>query len=224
MRKFYGIGVGPGDSELMTLKAVRLIEEADYIFIPRSKGQSTAKQIAAVYIKDKPVIELDFPMGEDNSERYKSAAELVDSTIADGETGVFLTLGDPMTYSTYIYLLNQLKQTEIELETVPGISSFTASASRLNLPLAIKGESIYIVDGTIDPEILKRVETVCILKANQAKGDIIQTLEAHGFEYSYIRRVSQETETILTDKAEILAQDDYMAMIFGRTKHKSLKT
>lgn len=100
MKKFYGIGVGPGDGELITVKGARLIEEADCIFVPRSRGKNTSKEIASDYIKDQVVVELDFPMGEDNSERYRESAAIVNEKIGNGEIGVFLTLGDPMTYST----------------------------------------------------------------------------------------------------------------------------
>ena len=218
MRKFYGVGVGPGDSELITLKAINTIKKCDYVFIPKSKGVSTAKAIAEDYIADKEIIELEFPMGEDNSERYNEAAKIIDKTLKSGQTCVFLTLGDPMTYSTYIYLMLAVKNYDIEIETIPGITSFAASTSRLNLPLTLKGESFYLCDGDIDEEILKRVDSICILKVNKKKKEIIEKLEQESFTYTYVKRVTRADEKVIYDKEEILLDDDYMSLIFGRKK------
>ncbi|OHW63449.1 cobalt-precorrin-2 C(20)-methyltransferase [Andreesenia angusta] len=220
MRKFYGIGVGPGDPELVTVKGARLIREADCIFIPKSKGRNISKEIASDYIAGSRVVELDFPMGEDNSERYRKSAAVVDSSLSEGETGVFLTIGDPMTYSTYIYLLESLGDYKLEVETVPGISSFVTAASRLNMPLAKKGESIYVVDGEIDRKVLGKVDTVCVLKVNKRKQEILDALESEGFSFSYVRRIGQAEEQILEDREEIMRQDDYMSLLIGRRQRR----
>lgn len=216
MRVFYGVGVGPGDSELITLKAINTIKKSDYVFIPKSKGISTARTIAEEYITDKEIIELEFPMGEDNSERYKEAAKVIEDTLKDGETCVFLTLGDPMTYSTYLYLMLRVKEYDIEIETIPGITSFAAATSRLNIPLTLKGDSFYLCDGKLDMDILKKADSVCILKVNKIKQEIIDKLESEHFDYVYVKRVTREDEQILYDKEEILKDNDYMSLIFGR--------
>ncbi len=216
MRVFYGVGVGPGDSELITLKAINTIKRSDYVFIPKSKGISTARTIAEEYITDKEIIELEFPMGEDNSERYKEAAKVIEDTLKDGETCVFLTLGDPMTYSTYLYLMLRVKEYDIEIETIPGITSFAAATSRLNIPLTLKGDSFYLCDGKLDMDILKKADSVCILKVNKIKQEIIDKLESEHFDYVYVKRVTREDEQILYEKEEILKDNDYMSLIFGR--------
>lgn len=218
MRKFYGVGVGPGDSELITLKALNTIKKCDYVFTPKSKGISTARDIASEYLLDKEVIELEFPMGEDNSDRYRKAAKQIDEALKPGETCVFLTLGDPMTYSTYLYLMLEVKSTDIEIETIPGITSFGASTSRLNLPLTLKGESFYLCDGKLDVDILKKVDSVCILKVNKIKKEVIEKLEANNFSYTYVKRVTRSDEKLIYDKEEILKDNDYMSLIFGRKK------
>lgn len=216
MRKFYGVGVGPGDSDLITLKGLKTIEKSNYIFIPKSKGVSTAMNIAKEYLTDKKIIELEFPMGEDNSERYKESARIIDETLKRGESCSFLTLGDPMTYSTYIYLMLKVQEYDIEVETIPGITSFAASTSRLNIPLTLKGESFYLCDGEIDTDILKKSDTVCILKVNKIKKEIIEKLESENFDFVYVKRVTREDEQILYDKEEILKDNDYMSLIIGR--------
>lgn len=216
MRKIYGIGVGPGDKELITLKGYNLIRSCDYVFLPSSKGNSLAGKIVSDYTVGKRIIEIDFPMGEDNEERYISAAIKINEILCEDEVGVFLTLGDPMTYSTYLYLLIELKKTDLMVETIPGITSFNAAASRLSLPLTLKDESFYLADGTLDEEILKRVNTVCVLKIIKNKLDIMDKLTKHGFEYVCVKRCTQENEALIYEKSEILGDKDYMSLIYAR--------
>jgi precorrin-2/cobalt-factor-2 C20-methyltransferase len=216
MRKIYGIGVGPGDKELITLKGYNLIRSCDYVFLPSSKGESLAGRIVNDYTHDKKIIEIDFPMGEDNEERYKAAAIKINDILGEDEVGVFLTLGDPMTYSTYLYLLFELKKTDLHLETIPGITSFNAAASRLSMPLTLKNESFYLADGNLDEEILKRVNTVCVLKIIRNKLDIMEKLSKHGFEFVCVKRCTQENEALIYEKSEILEDKDYMSLIYAR--------
>lgn len=218
MRKIYGIGVGPGDKELITLKGYNVIRSCDYVFLPCNKGDSLAGKIVSDYIVDKKVIEIEFPMGEDNSERYRNAANKINEILGADEVGVFLTLGDPMTYSTYLYLLFELKKTDLNVETIPGITSFNAAASRLSMPLTLKDESFYLADGILDEEILKRVDTVCVLKIIRNKLDIMDKLTKHGFEYICIKRCTQENEEFIFEKSKILKDNDYMSLIYARRK------
>ena len=218
MRKIIGIGVGPGDKELITLKGYNLIRNCDYVFLPSSKGNSLAGKIVSDYTVGKRIIEIDFPMGEDNEERYKAAAIKINEILGEDEVGVFLTLGDPMTYSTYLYLLIELKKTDLMVETIPGITSFNAAASRLSLPLTLKDESFYLADGYLDEEILKRVNTVCVLKIIKNKLDIMDKLTKHGFEYVCVKRCTQENEALIYEKSEILEDKDYMSLIYARRK------
>jgi precorrin-2/cobalt-factor-2 C20-methyltransferase len=216
MKKLYGIGIGPGDMELLTLKAYNLIKSCDYVFIPESKGDSLAGKITSEYIKDKKVIELSFPMGEDNQERYVQAAQIINEALKDDEVGTFLTLGDPMTYSTYAYLMNELIILNVVTETIPGITSYNAAAALLGLPITLKDESFYLVDGNIDEEILKRIDSICILKVSKNKQEIIDKLERHGFDYTYVKRCTQENQAVIYDKETMLADKDYMSLIFAR--------
>lgn len=218
MKMIYGIGIGPGDKELLTLKAYRLIRTCDCVFIPESRGESLAGIISHEYIKDKKVVELSFPMKEDNKQRYRQAAQTIDKVLGDEEVGVFLTLGDPMTYSTFMYLLKELEALKIETDTIPGITSFNAAASMLRLPIALRDEGFYLADGDIDEEILKRIDTVCILKVIKNKENIIEKLERNGFEYAYVKRCTHQSQKVIYDRQEILRDKDYMSMIYARAK------
>ncbi|GIM28187.1 precorrin-2 C(20)-methyltransferase [Clostridium polyendosporum] len=216
MREFYGVGIGPGDKELITLKGYNTLRNSDYIFIPKSKGESLAGSIVSDYIEGKNIIEIEFPMGESNSDRYAEAAVLINETIKEGQIGAFITLGDPMTYSTYIYLMIELFKFDIKVETIPGITSFNAAAACLNEPITLKGDNFYLCDGQIDDDILKKASSVCILKVNKNKENIINILEENGFKYVYVRRCTQKDEKVLYDKDEILNDNDYMSLIFAR--------
>lgn len=89
MKKFYGVGTGPGDKEYLTLKAVRIMEAGDVIFAPNNKGKNMALDTAEDFIKDKKLVFIDFPMGKVTEEIYKEAAEKIEEEIPDGGTGVF---------------------------------------------------------------------------------------------------------------------------------------
>lgn len=216
MKKLVGIGIGPGDKELITLKAYNLMKNCDYVFIPESKGDSLAGKITSEYIKDKKVIELSFPMGEDNQERYVIAANIINETLRDSEVGVFLTLGDPMTYSTYAYLMKELINLKVHTETIPGITSYNAAAALLGLPITLRDECFYLADGNVDEEVLQKINTVCILKVSKNKVEIIDKLERNSFDYVYVKRCTQQDQAVIYNKEEMLADKDYMSLIFAR--------
>jgi precorrin-2/cobalt-factor-2 C20-methyltransferase len=218
LKKIYGIGVGPGDGEYITLKGYNLIRKADRVFIPASGGKSFAGNIAKDYIRDKQVLELDFAMDGNERERYAVIAQLIDDKLKSGQTGVFLTLGDPMVYSTFCYFLEELVKLGIQVETIPGVTSFCAAANRTRMPVALKGESFYLCDGDIDEEALMASDSVCILKTYKNKEEILNTLEKHGFEYVYVKRCTCDEEQVLYEREEILKDTDYISLILGRRK------
>lgn len=216
MKKVYGIGVGPGDSDYITLKGYKLIRSADVIFIPNSGEKSFAGEITKEFIEDKKTVYIKFLMGKDNSKRYKEAAKIIDSYLGDGCMGVFLTIGDPMVYSTFSYIMTELEILNIYVESVPGISSFNAAANRIKMPLASKGQKFYLTDGDIDIDILKHSDTICILKTSRNKEMILNILERYGFAYTYVKRCSCLNERIMNKADDILKDDDYMSLILGR--------
>jgi precorrin-2/cobalt-factor-2 C20-methyltransferase len=218
VKKLYGIGVGPGDSEYITLKGYNLIRKADMVFIPSSGGKSFAGNIARDYIRDKQVLELDFAMDGNEKQKYAIIARFIDAKLKSGQIGVFLTLGDPMVYSTFCYLQKELVKLGIQVETVPGVTSFCAAANRAKVPVALKGESFYLCDGNIDEEVLKAVDSVCILKTYKNKASILDTLEKYGFEYVYVKRCTCDEEKVLFERDEILKDTDYISLILGRRK------
>jgi precorrin-2/cobalt-factor-2 C20-methyltransferase len=148
----YGVGVGPGDPELMTLKACRLIRENDIIAVPgRDPRESTAYQIAVQAVPsltDKTLVAVDMPMVRDKEElhRYHQAgARQLEKWLDQGKNVVFLTLGDPSIYSTFSYLSEIVSADGYPVELVSGIPSFCAAAARLNVPLTEGSESLHVI-------------------------------------------------------------------------------
>ena len=138
MSHFYGIGVGPGDSELITLKAVRILETLDILVTPTTKSgsESLALSIAKPFLKEGLVInERVFPMSLDSevlTAAWDKVADEIREAVENGKRVGFITLGDPMTYSTYIYLLIRLKG-QIPLTTIPGITSYQGQIGRAHV-------------------------------------------------------------------------------------------
>lgn len=187
--KLYGIGVGPGDPELIPLKAVRILGRVDVVFAASSSKNtySMAVDIARNHIpKNTPIIKLPFPMTKDKAETESAWRENAQSIISHVEAGkqvAFITLGDPMTYSTYGYVLKNILtiRPDLPIETVPGITSYQACASRLNTPLVEGEESLLITSGVKGGDRLRNAspkpENIVFLKAYRNAADISLALE-----------------------------------------------
>lgn len=185
---FYGIGLGPGDPELLTMKAIHTIQGADCIFVPKSdtKEDSLALEIVKEYVKGKRVIEQVYPMTKDKSilrAAWLKAAEGIRAEVRNGYDVAYLTLGDPMTFSTYIYLLRHLSAMlpEHAIHTIPGITSYNAAACIANYPLLTGDERLAVIpvpkDITELRPILEAFDTVVIMKVAKKLDEVIQLLE-----------------------------------------------
>jgi len=185
---FYGIGLGPGDPELLTLKALNTIQRADCIFVPKSdsKEDSLALEIVKDYVKGKRVIEQIYPMTKDKqtlNTAWLKAAEEIHTEVKNGHDVVYLTLGDPMTFSTYIYLLRHLNTLlpEKAIHTIPGITSYNAAACAANYPLLTGDERLAVIPIPKDiaelRTILESFDTVVMMKVAKKLDEVIQLLE-----------------------------------------------
>lgn len=173
------IGVGPGDSELLTVKAVRMIKEADIILVPVKKEgstKSTALDIASTYIEDMDKVQyLYFPMinleqNKDYVESiFKKHGENINKQLQEGKKIVYLTLGDPMIYCTFTYISEYFEK----VDYIPGIPSFLNGAALSRKPLCIERESMAVVNMTDDEDKIKKVfdihDSIVVMKvcANQ---------------------------------------------------------
>lgn len=229
----YGIGVGPGDPDLITLKASKILKTVDVVFAASStkNSHSLAVGIARCHIPEAtPVLRLSFPMTTDPDETEKAWCEHATTIYESLDTGkdvAFLTLGDPMTYSTFGYILRCLKDIEpkIPVEIVPGITSYQAAAARLNTPLVEGEESLLVVSGANGGDRLRQIEnkpeTVVFLKAYRNVQDITQAIDEANTQYHpvAIARCSQPEEEIINDM-EILRnrRPEYWTLIIAKQK------
>lgn len=173
MSQFIGIGVGPGDPELLTLKAVNHLQSLDILFVPTGKkdGKSQAENIVKNYLKPSlQIIRRHFPMQKDKETALNHIAQEIEDYVNQGQRVGFITLGDPMLYSTYIYLLKRLKN-RIPIRTVVGVSAYSAIASAYNYPL-VEGDSpllIYPCIGSMDDleSKLKTHDAIVLMKVYQ---------------------------------------------------------
>lgn len=191
---FYGVGVGPGDPELLTLKALRTLKAASVIAVPKSSdgGSSRALSIlkGVMDISGKEVMELLFPMTKDKALLGASradAASRIACALNEGKDVAFITLGDPMLYSTFSYLVPLVRERSgAGVRVIPGITSFSAGAARLCLPLAESDERIIIIPAAHDiGEIKKALEgfdTVILMKVNREIDRLIDLLCAEGLD------------------------------------------
>lgn len=214
----YGVGVGPGGEELLTLKAVKVIENCDVIIAPSAKagGVSIAYETAKNFIKDsQEVVISHFPMGKpDKEEKVYDAFKTIEGYLKDGKDVAFLTIGDAFVYSTYIYLLKYIKEQNYKTETVPGITSFCASASIADRILVIGDEPLLIVPGSrIDS--IKDEKYVVIMKFYNQEEKVLDFLDERGFDYVCVQRAYREGEKVLSTREEILNEKDYMSLIIA---------
>ncbi|MDM5234168.1 precorrin-2 C(20)-methyltransferase [Lysinibacillus pakistanensis] len=150
----YGLGVGPGDPELITVKAFRVIQESPVIAYPKKLrgSKSYAHRIVDVYInpEEKDMLGLVFPMTKNEAvleREWTKSVELVYEKLKEGKDVAFVTEGDPLLYSTFIHMMKLMQDMhpEVEIRTVPGISSFNGSASRLGIALADGDDKVAII-------------------------------------------------------------------------------
>ncbi|MGL5415946.1 MAG: cobalt-factor II C(20)-methyltransferase [Clostridium sp.] len=218
MAKLYGIGVGPGDSELITVKGVRAIENSQVIVAPTGTegGESIALNTVKEYIKEGTEVFIKhFPMGGKNKEvKVKEAYDLVEEKLREGKNVSFLTIGDPFVYSTYIHLLKQMEEKNFTVETVPGITSFCASASIVGRTLVVGDNRLTVMPATKVHEITDE-KYVVIMKVYKHEEEVLNLLEEKGFNYVYVSRAGREGQLILEDKEEILKCRDYMSLILA---------
>ncbi|MSS20477.1 precorrin-2 C(20)-methyltransferase [Pseudoramibacter porci] len=226
--KLYGIGVGPGDPELLTVKAVKAIESADVIISPTKKmgKPSIALQIAKPYIKpETKLVVMDFPMLSLSAERetlekqWSENADQIQSMLNWGKTAVFLTLGDPMVYSTYSYVMEFLLDRGMEVETISGIPSFCSLAAHLNLPLTQGEESLGVVGMTQSEDEVAAVidahQNVVVMKVSANAAGLAKALRDRHLEdhFVMISNIGMDSEKVTRDIADLEKKVPYLSTV-----------
>ncbi len=228
----YIIGVGPGDPELMTIKAGRLLSQLPVVFVPQRDESSPSYARGIIDGLDrKPeqeIIGLLFPMVRDIKKLtacWELAVKTMWQHLKQGQDCAFVNEGDPFLYGTAIHILETLRTTrpEVEITVVPGVSSINASAAQAMVPLAINDERIAILSGhcedSVIVETLKNFDTVIFLKVNSVFGRLLDTLERLKLTEKcvYISKGTTEEEKIIRDIRQLKGQKlDYLSLLIVR--------
>lgn len=181
----YGLGIGPGDPELLTVKAVKILKQADVIAVPdKGSGAQTAWNIVKDYIVGKPLLHCATPMIRDQKaldQAHDAIADEICGLLDQGKTVAYVTLGDPCVYSTYLYVHNRVAARSYRTEIVPGVPSFCAAAARLGVSLCEKSQRLLIVPASHKDvtDCLQTDANLVFMKAGRELDTLKQTLAAH---------------------------------------------
>lgn len=217
MGKMYGIGVGPGDPELLTLKARRILGEADIIFCPEKiKG---AGSFAFDIIKglldnsNAEIVNLVYPMqphGMGLQDMWEENAHCIAEHLQGDRTGAFITLGDPSVYSTFMYTLPYIERKGVAVEVVPGVPSFCAVAAAVKMPLVARDEDLVVVpvrknSGEDLIKILREHDNVVLMKPSSNRKALLDALRENQLEDCFVLVTKSGTaeERLITDFAEL---------------------
>lgn len=224
----YGIGVGPGDPELLTLKALRILQQVPLVCVPQGRGRtaSIALSIVQQFLDEgnQEIIRAQFPTSDEEAaaQVWRDTADTISEHLKRGNDVAFITEGDPMLYSTFAYVMNRVRSThpEIAIEIVPGVSSVTAAAASAGVPLAAHGERLAVLPAAYGIDDLSatanKYDTTVLMKVNRDLLDSIADLEDHGLGKGsvYVRRATTHQERIVTDLEQLSIEDlDYFSVL-----------
>jgi len=227
---FYGTGVGPGDPELMTLKAVRLIMENEIIAVPgRTAGESAAYRIAASAvpeIKNKTVIPLEMPMVHDTEKMkayHRKAADTAEKYLNSGKNVVFLTLGDPSVYSTCSYLEQIIKEDGFETVMTSGITSFCAASAAAGIPLTGWNQSLHIYPASqLASEVtLNDNDTYIFMKSGRKMKEMKDFLQKNNARVTMVENCGMENERIFRSVSDISDDSGYFSLIIADKRNST---
>lgn len=219
--KLYGVSVGPGDPELLTLKAVRLIQEADVVAVPNiGRKRQTAYAIAEAYLQDKELLDCPTPMTRDRSIAERAYVDIADQLcgkLDEGKTVAYLALGDVTVYSTYIYVHDIVRERGYEAEITPGVTSFCAVAARLGMALCEGPERLLVAPvlaADVD-EILDAPATKVFMKSGRAIGELRDKLAQRGQldSASMVANCGLPDEKVFPHFADIGDDTDYFSVV-----------
>lgn len=222
--KLYGVGVGPGDPELLTVKALRVIKQCDVIAVPgREPKETVAYKIAEKAFPEivgKQLLGIHMPMTKDPEllkKSHEAGIEKLRKELNLGKTIAFLTLGDPTVYSTYMYLHKEIQKEGYEGEIVSGIPSFCAAAATLQMSLAEKAEQIHIIPASYQiKEALELPGTKVFMKVGKKIGQVKEHLKTCKDDIYMIENCGMENERIFYGADEIPEDAGYYTLMIAK--------
>jgi precorrin-2/cobalt-factor-2 C20-methyltransferase len=229
---FYGVGVGTGDPELLTLKAVRIIESVDIVYyLKTATGHTLARDIAQQHLGHQQEFSIDMPaMQIERSQinkAYDSAAEQISVYLQNGKSVAFLCEGDPFFFGSYIYLYQRL-QPQFDCHTVAGISSIHASAALAGIPLVQQNDNLVVLSSrNSDQEILQALQqfaSVVIMKVGKHRARLCALIHTaqRVKDSCYIERVGQAGERVQYNINELdTSVGEYFSLFLVIKSHQS---
>ena len=223
----FGVGVGPGDPELMTLKAVRMIRENEVIAVPGADVRETVAYKIAVQavpeLADKELLPIYMPMTHDAEElelNHAKGAKTLESYLDQGKNIVFLTLGDPCVYSTFSYLQHREEADGYHTELFSGITSFCAAAARLNISLSEWNEQLHIIPAVhrLDNELTESGNYI-LMKSGKKMNQVKEILARSGKDVLMVENCGMPDEHIYHSVEEIPDDAGYYSLIIAK-EHK----
>lgn len=228
-----GLGVGPGEGALVTEKAKEILSRTQVLCIPKSHAEreSVAMGIVSPYLPAGAKIEtLLFPMARDREvlkRHWELAATRVHDLLGQYETVTFVTIGDPLTYSTFGYLLRHVRRVNpgVNVCVVPGITSYHAAAARLGVPLVEGDERLAVLTVPVTAGELaacaRYFDTVVLLKVSADFDGTLQRLREAGLdrEAFLVSRVGSENEWVCKDPFSLAGQKvDYLSLVIVKKR------
>ncbi len=224
--RLVGIGVGPGDPELLTVKGLRELREADHVFVPvGDTGEvGRAEAVARAYLEPERIQRLLFALSDDEharAENWEWAAQEVSEPLRNGQTCAFATIGDPNVYSTFTYLARTVKQhvPEVQVDTVPGITAMQDLASRSGTVLLEGDERLALLPFTAGKSRLQsglsEYETVVCYKGGGRLPEVLEAAEESGRleDAIYGSRLGMEGEEVLPASGMAGREGPYLSTV-----------
>jgi precorrin-2/cobalt-factor-2 C20-methyltransferase len=227
----YGVGVGPGDPELLTLKAQRVLSQAPVICAPQS--DTAQESYAFNIVRDiidpakQEILRFQFPTDDADEAAgvWRIAADAIAQRLRRGQDVAFITEGDPMLYSTFAYVLEAMRSENADLpvQIVPGVSSVMAAAASASVPLVTHGQRLVILPAVYGIDDLKEAiasyDTVVLMKVNRTLVQALANLENLGLagKAIYVRRATTAHEQVVRDLDQLSEEDfDYFSLLIIR--------
>lgn len=221
----YGVGVGPGDAELMTLKAVRIIRENSFIALPGSDPRETTAYKIAVQavpeISQKTILPIEMSMTKDKDElkrNHVAGANCIERYLKDGKNVVFLCLGDPSIYSTYTYIAQIVKEHGYETQMISGIPSFCAAAAKSNVSLTKWNEPLEIIPVTHNLSECRDDVNYIYMKAGKSLASLKSVLADSDKDVFCIENCGMENERVYHGIKEIPDEAGYYTLVIAKNK------
>lgn len=219
--RLYGVGVGPGDPELLTLKAARILGTADVVAVPdKGSGERTALGIVKDLVAGKELLACPTPMVRDKNLLdgcYEEIADRVCGLLDEGKTVAFITLGDPAVYSTYLYVHKKVLARGYDAELIPGVPSFCAVAARLNTSLCEGAERLLVVPASYEgvDECLDFPANKVFMKAGRSLPELRDKLAGRGLleRASMVANCGMEGERVYQDLSDLEEGEGYFSVV-----------